>query len=119
MTALQRSFSKEDIAQIVAALGSDPPVLSGEQMVFQTICHNPPHTGSHKLYYYPDGWFHCYTQCGDSFDIYTLVQRARHCSFSEALGFISSVLGLSDTQRKGFAPSRMADWDILDRLSGL
>lgn len=92
MTALQRSFSKEDIAQIVAALGSDPPVLSGEQMVFQTICHNPPHTGSHKLYYYPDGWFHCYTQCGDSFDIYTLVQRARHCSFSEALGFISSVL---------------------------
>lgn len=119
MTALQRSFSKEDIAQIVAALGSDPPVLSGGQMVFQTICHNPPHTGSHKLYYYPDGWFHCYTQCGDSFDIYTLVQRAKHCSFSEALGFISSVLGLGNTQRKGFTPSRMTDWDILDRLSGL
>lgn len=97
-------------------------------MQFQTICHNPAHTGSHKLYYYPAtgdegsrSLFHCYTQCGDSFDIYTLIMRAKHCSFFEALCFIEDTLHLSLDRRVGFlaspAEKLLDDWDVLNKYA--
>lgn len=103
----------------MSALGSDPPrVAASGDLIFQTVCHNPPHQGSYKLFYYKDsGLFHCYTQCGDSFDVYELVQRSRHCSFTEALSFIQSTLGLNLTRKVGFETPLSSDWDLLERFS--
>jgi len=113
----ERTYSSADIIKLVTALGSDSPhATANGDLIFQTICHNPPHTGSYKLFYYQEsGLFHCYTECGDSFDIYELIQRSRHCKFREALDFIQSVLNISFGQRIGFEQKTLDDWDILDR----
>ena len=116
---LKRSFSEQEILTLLTALGSDPPRTSATgDLIFQTVCHNPPHQGSFKLFYYKDsGLFHCYTQCGDSFDVYELVQRSRHCSFLEALQFIQSALGLNLTRKVGFETQISSDWDLFDHFS--
>ena len=116
---LKRSFSEQEIITLLSSLGSDPPhsTATGD-LIFQTICHNPPHQGSFKLFYYKDsGLFHCYTQCGDSFDVYELVQRSRHCSFLESLQFIQSTLGLHFTRKVGFETQISSDWDLLEHFS--
>ena len=92
---------KEDltIAEVVTicckGLGSDAPEKCGNGVLrFSTICHNQPHTGQHKLYYYASTkLFHCYTECSDSFDIIELVCRSKHLVVSEAVKFINRVLG--------------------------
>lgn len=117
----ERTYTAPEIIKLVTALGSDSPraTASGD-LIFQTICHNPPHNGSYKLFYYQEsGLFHCYTQCGDTFDIYELIQRSRHCRFREALDFISNVLGISFGQRVGFEQQVTDDWEVLDRYSRL
>lgn len=48
--------------------------------ILPTICHNEDfHSASHKLYLYknPDGTplFTCYTECSDTFNIYTFIQK--------------------------------------------
>lgn len=119
MNALQtkRDFTPEEITRLVVALGSSPPRASpGGGFIFQTICHNPPHTGSEKLYYYPDsGLFHCYTHCADSFDIYELIMRSRHCSFREALSFVQQTLGITMERKIGFETRTIDDWSLLER----
>ena len=49
-----------------------------EHYTLPTVCHNLVE-GSNKLYLYKNEdtvpLFHCYTACGDTFNIYTLVQR--------------------------------------------
>jgi len=118
-TQFERSFSPPEIIKLVTALGSDPPrATSNGDLIFQTICHNPPHTGSYKLFYYQEsGLFHCYTQCGDSFDIYELVKRVHHCNFGQALDFVQQTLGISFGQKIGFEQKISDDWEILDRYS--
>ena len=83
--AILKSLTKEDIIKIVMSLGSKEPKQGNNgELIFQTICHNlPNNNNSWKLYYYHDSQgeykgrrFHCYTKCGDSFDIVELVIRA-------------------------------------------
>ena len=116
---LKRDFTSDEVCRVVDALGGGPPHLSGGALVFRTVCHNPPGTGSHKLFYYPDGWFHCFTQCGDSFDLYTLVCRARGCAFPQAVDFVASVLGLPVQGRQGFSPPANDDFSFFDKVSSL
>lgn len=68
------SLTSNDIIKILKHYDAD--IIEGKQgeLISTTICHNKS-GGSHKLYYYPDGYsFHCYTGCG-SFDIYDLVVK--------------------------------------------
>lgn len=119
MNGLQtkRDFTPEEITKIVTALGSDPPRSAPNGgLIFQTICHNPPHTGSEKLYYYPDsGLFHCYTHCADSFDVYELIMRSQHCSFRAALSFVQQTLGIVMERKTGFETKTIDDWSLLER----
>lgn len=118
---IKRAFAPEEVEKLLSALGSAPPRASPSgALMFQTICHNPPHQGSHKLYYYADtGLFHCYTHCGDTFDIYELVRRSQGCSFRAALSFVQQTLGVCFEPKVGFAPQRTSDWDILDKYACL
>lgn len=120
MFSVKRSFTEAQILTLLSALGSDPPKHTARgELVFQTICHNPAHSGSHKLFYYPDsGLFHCYTQCGESFSPYELVQKVKHVSFYEAKDIVYRILGIQDEKKTGFAIHRDSqDWDILNKYS--
>lgn len=74
---LERSLSPQHIIQLVTELGSDEYVEKENEIIFKTICHNADSKNvSMKLYYYKKNHkFHCYTDCGDNFNIYELFKR--------------------------------------------
>lgn len=105
--AILNSLTKEDVIKIVTALGSNNPRKdSNGNLIFQTICHNPPNeNNSYKLYYYHDSSdghkgkiFHCYSGCQESFSIVELVIRANRANgktvtWYRALKFIGQITG--------------------------
>ena len=122
---VKRDFTPQQIIQLCLALGSADYRWDGSPdspIIFQTICHNPPQCGSYKLYYYPDSLrFHCYTECGDNFDVYELVSRALHCDFAQALSYVQNTLHLT-FNKVGFFTSEdqtNEDLDLLTRYAKL
>lgn len=117
---IKRDYTKEQVIQILLSLGSDSYKNGPNgEMIFQTVCHNAAN-GSYKLYYYPESrLFHCYTGCGESFDIYDLVSKARAYTFYESFSYISRLLGIGSQKRIGFqARHRLTDdWEIIHRYA--
>lgn len=116
---LKRDFTVEEIVKVVLSLGSeDYRNTPNGDVIFQTVCHNLT-GGSYKLYYYPEsGQFHCYTSCGDSFDVYELVKRSKDYSFLEARGYVNKLLGIAFTSMpSGFSHTEKEDdaWAMYER----
>jgi hypothetical protein len=75
---LKESLTLEQVADLVAEFGGEPQIRDG-MIVSKTICHNPAGEGSYKLYYYENTHlFRCYTDCGETFDIFELVQKIKN-----------------------------------------
>ena len=75
---IKNSLSIEQVFDLVSDLGGEPVMYSG-YFIAQTICHNHPGDGSHKLYYYNNTkLFRCYTECNDTFDIFQLVCKIKN-----------------------------------------
>lgn len=99
---IKDSLSLEQVFNLVENLGGKPS-YSKNGFIADTICHNEPNQGSHKLYYYKDSkTFHCYTgDCGN-FDIYELVkkvfkiQKGQDLDFSACLLYIADFFKISD-----------------------
>lgn len=74
---LEESLTDEQIIQLVCDLGSDTYIDKGDHIIFKTICHNEnADEASLKLYYYKKNHkFHCYTDCGENFNIYALFKK--------------------------------------------
>lgn len=123
---LKNQLTLEQVIEIVTkGLGSDgyEQGTKDSSIRFQTVCHNYDHEGSYKLYYYPESHsFHCYTECGDSFDIYELVRRHFQLqSFSEAVRYVTTFFQIPDFKR-GFEaepPELIGDWDIINQYDAI
>ena len=120
---IKKSLSIEDIKTILADLGSDDPITSNtNELCFQTVCHGGD---SHKLYYYPESQvFHCYTHCGDSFDIYELVIRVRrtqgiNITFPQAVKYVASVTNNMFYSNVNHQTYRIDDWDWINRIKSV
>lgn len=103
---LKNSLSTDDVYRLVDALGGEPRIQSFG-LICATICHNAPGEGSHKLYYYDNTkLFRCYTDCGDTFDIYELVMRALNqqkgieLKLYQSFTFVANFFGYSYIQEK-------------------
>lgn len=74
---LLEEISDERIIEIVTELGSDYYEDKGNYIVFKTICHNEnAEDASMKLYYYKQNKkFHCYTDCNENFNLFTLFKK--------------------------------------------
>lgn len=103
---LKNSLSTDDVYRLVDALGGEPRTQSFG-LICATICHNAPGEGSHKLYYYDNTkLFRCYTDCGDTFDIYELVMRALNqqkgieLKLYQSFTFVANFFGYSYIQEK-------------------
>lgn len=84
---------------------------------FPTVCHGGD---SKKLYYYAESkLFHCYTQCQETFNIYSLVMRVLDIEFHDALTYIAELLGYEGGYKKiGFAEKdKIDDWDIINKYT--
>lgn len=83
------------IKEILNNLGEDNIDEYDDKFILPTICHNPINSHcSKKLYYYFDNKiFRCYTECGESFNIFTLIQKVlkqqdHSCGLQDAINFI-------------------------------
>lgn len=108
---LKSSITDEHVVSIMEDLGATCRLNSGK-LTFNTICHGGH---SHKLYYYGEGNFHCYTECGH-IDIIELVCRVKEIDFVEALQYICNKVGVnynSNQRKKGFTLEKTTDWDAI------
>lgn len=94
---IKESLTPEDITKIAESLGACPPSFNRGAYVFETICHNLPGEGSHKLYYYDNTkLFKCYTGCGEYFDIFELISKAMETQTEEEFPLYRSVIYVAD-----------------------
>lgn len=92
---IKQELDEQDIRLLLKDLGSEEPTRDRDNnLIFTTICHGGH---KHKLYYYNDRKiFKCYTDCGDSFDIYELVRRTKlhkniNLRFDECIKYVASL----------------------------
>lgn len=129
------SLTEDEIIKVVCTLGSEMPKRGTKgELIFQTICHNPPSlSNSWKLYYYPPdeehiyGKFYCYSKCQDSHDLVELVIRAsrvqgKTVTFYKALKYICQIVGrfyfqsAEDIEQKS---QRIDDFTWINRLKSV
>lgn len=74
---LNDSLTPERIIQLVLNLGADRYEEKNDCIIFPSICHNlNSEDANMKLYYYKaNKLFHCYSGCGESFNIFGLFER--------------------------------------------
>lgn len=100
---LKENLSLENVFSLVEELGGEP-MYTSFGFVAKTICHNPPHQGSMKLYFYSNtNLFKCYTQCFETFDIFELLikikkQLNEEYDLVKAMIFIANKFNLSGTE---------------------
>lgn len=118
---VKNSLSIEQVMELVESLGAAPPKLQGEMFMCETICHNHPGEGKHKLYYWNNTkLFKCFTDCGEYFDIFQLVIKAMDTQYEEewsmpkAVSYVAQKFGMSEIEEDGFEGLGLTeDWTIL------
>ena len=132
---IKNSLTIEQVFDLISDLGGEPVMNTG-YFVCQTICHNHPGDGKHKLYYYNNTkLFRCYTECNDTFDIFELVCKVKNIaqefkirydengketlvpwSLYDAVYFVATYYGF-EAENENFFEKRIKlhDWDILNK----
>ena len=88
---IKEELTIDDIALLLDSMNAEPRI-SGNQIVSRTVCHNGD---SHKLYYYDDSQtFHCFTKCGESFDVFDLVCKVKDVDLRTAIFYIVNFFNL-------------------------
>ena len=120
---VKNSLSISQVESLVSELGGEPREIEGG-FVSKTICHCGE---QHKLFYYDNTkLFRCYTECNETFDIISLVQKVKsreieNYSFANALKYVAAFFGIAgaindDEDNFSF---KLKDWDILNQFSNL
>lgn len=74
---LREQLTDEMIKSILIQFNVEAVAETADTVIFPTCCHNLE-GGSPKLYYYKNTkLFHCYTECAETFDIFTLLQKMK------------------------------------------
>jgi hypothetical protein len=99
--AIKNNLDITQVKEIVAELGGEPQ-LQENLLISKTICHGG---NSKKLYYYDNSHlFHCFTECGESFDIFELVRKVKSRELNidyqlpQAIDYVARFFGYSPIQ---------------------
>ena len=114
----------EDIYTLLLEFGGEPE-YSSFGIISRTICHNPAHEGSRKLYYYENSdLFRCYTDCADSFDIFELVQKVsaiqwhKSMDLNAAIYYVAVKFGIApDFGQNSDDTVNAEDWEAFEKYS--
>lgn len=117
---IKEDLTEENIFDIFTELGGNPTWSNGA-IVSDTICHNCPGQGSHKLYYYFNSKLcNCYTGCDNpSFDIFQLVincfkiQYDKDIDLNEAVRWVGGKFGLYGVIEAENDQENIEDWSTL------
>lgn len=120
---IKSELTIEQVADLMNELGGEPQQQNGV-LVCKTICHCGQ---SHKLYYYPETHlFHCYTDCGDSFDIFDLYKRVKNAEHNVehtlpwCVAQVATYFGIADEINETAVwdlQNPLQDWNILKRYA--
>lgn len=115
---LKESLKSEQIFDLLESWSGNP-TIQDKCIISDTICHNLPNEGSHKLYYYFDTQlFHCYTGC-DTFDIFELcikvmnIQKSLKWELYDAMDYIASYFGYEDSII--IEEQELKDWEVFNK----
>lgn len=77
LNQIRLNLTDKDIINIFQRLGINNYDIKQDYIIFPTICHNADaKNASMKLFYYKNTkLFHCYTDCGETFDIFRLLDK--------------------------------------------
>lgn len=96
---IPQNLTLDDVENFLRSLGVEQIERKNKYLIAPTICHNPIEDAtSMKLYYYDNyKLFHCYTECGDSFNIIELYRRfmdvnANGVSYEDAVNYIKQFI---------------------------
>ena len=115
---IKNELTIEQIESLISDLGGEP-IESNNILKCKTICHCGE---SHKLYYYPNtSLFKCYTDCGDTFDIFDLVKRVKsqninNYTLPQAVRYVAQYFGYTPKikNKELFSDSLEEYWDVLN-----
>lgn len=93
LTKIAHELTDEQVIELVTELGADRYENKEDCIVFPTICHNIDSAEANmKLYYYKRNHaFHCYTECGETFNIYELFEK-RYKLLNKTYNFYTDII---------------------------
>ena len=98
---IKNNLDISQVKELVAELGGEPQ-LQESILISKTICHGG---NSRKLYYYDNSHlFHCFTECGESFDIFELVRKVKSRELNtdyplpQAIHYVAQFFGYAPVQ---------------------
>lgn len=120
---IKNSLTLEQVEYLLAHLGASPQ-RHDDILISQTICHNHPGEGSHKLYYYNNTkLFKCYTHCNDTFDIFDLIKRhmnimdtSKKWRLYDSIKYVANFFGLDVNFNNIKDRDELADWSLFDKF---
>lgn len=118
---LKEQLTTEMVYDLMERLGGNP-TMKGDAIISDTICHNHPDEGSHKLYFYPNTKLcRCYSGCADStFDVFDLVRKAnkiqnnRDMELWDAMDYVASMFGIDGVEQEE-ETNNSKDWLMFKR----
>ena len=121
---IKSELTLEQVYTILEELGGEP-MYSSFGIISRTICHNYAHEGSRKLYYYDNSHlFHCFTGCGESFDIFELIIKAKKIqenldlTMMKALFYLVYKFGLTGAYAEE-EKYELTDWELIKHFENL
>lgn len=106
------TLSITDIKSLLDDLGGEP-YEQGDDLFSRSVCHNPAHTGKHKLVYYAESKrFHCFSECSCSFNVFGLIERAKHMKFGQAFHYICDKFNINSGFKIGFGSNEEDEIDM-------
>lgn len=112
---LKDNLTLEQVEYILETIGAEPRVNTySEQINSLTICHGGD---SHKLiYYHKDKRFKCYTNCGKTYDIFSLLENVLDIPFTMAMNYICDKLGIQRVRYNSEeAETEDCGWDLINK----
>ena len=120
---LREQLSDEMIKDILAQYDVSPVTETEDYIIFPTCCHNLK-GGSPKLFYYKNTrLFYCFTECNETFDIFTLLRkmhklRGEVITLKQAIQLCS--LNAQDVKEKTFVDyNNLEDIKYLQSLNNI
>ena len=91
---IKNNLTIEQIFNLLSELHGEPVIINNI-IIIKTICRhhvNELDEASHKLYYYENSHlFKCFTDCGDTFDIFELIIKIKKLEGQEAYSLASAI----------------------------
>lgn len=85
-------LSERDISDLLSELGGYPRTV-GKLIYSKTVCHGG---NRHKLIYFPENYqFTCFTGCGCSYDVFSLISKVFGIDFASAFKYITGKFGIN------------------------